>query len=560
MMRHPFAVHRVASFLVVLLSGAPSAVAAQEQRPALAEPPARYDADLLPPAFHRSRRDSVLRTLPPDAFALVLSAPQRNREGDVDYEYRQSSDLYYLTGMTEPNAVLLLAPAGITVDGAAVPEVLFVPPRDPSQEVWTGRRLGAERAQRELGVARAVTVDQLPQLLEQLAAADRRLYHLPLPTGVAEGSPLADQLALLTRLFSILPPGGEPQSYVVRALLATDSEEAFRRNRRLLDRVDEVAPDTFFAPGPLREIAAAYRRSASFTAWQAWRRANVDARFADGTTLRRRLDALRTVKTPEEVALLRRAIDITAVAHREAMKSIEPGMHEYEVAALVEYVFHRNGAETPAFPSIVGSGENAVILHYETNRRRMRAGDLVVIDIGAEYHGYCADVTRTVPVGGRFSPEQRMIYELVLRAQSAGIRAVQVGAPFRAAHEAARDVIADGLMRLGLIREAGEVSRFFNHGTSHYLGLGVHDVGTGGPLTPGTVLTVEPGIYIPASPDVDRSWWNIGVRIEDDVLVTDAGPVVLSEAAPRAPDEIEALMAERGLGNDPAGVVPRPDR
>ncbi len=284
----------------------------------------------------------------------------------------------------------------------------------------------------------------------------------------------------------------------------------------------------------------------------------MDRRYADGITLRTRLDALRTVKTSEELALLRRAIEITAAAHREAIRSIEPGMYEYEVEALIEYVFHRNGAESPGFPSIVGSGENAVILHYETNRRQMQAGDLVVIDIGAEYHGYTADVTRTVPVSGRFSPEQRAIYDIVLRAQEAGIRAVRAGAPFGAADQAARAVVAQGLQQLGLLGRDGNVRRFFNHGTSHYLGLMVHDVGTGGPLAPGTVITVEPGIYIPPAPDVDRKWWHIGVRIEDDVLVTEGEPVVLSTGAPRAPEEIEALMREHGLGNAPAGRLPRP--
>ncbi len=262
------------------------------------------------------------------------------------------------------------------------------------------------------------------------------------------------------------------------------------------------------------------------------------------------------VKTDAELALLQRAIDITGAAHREAMRSVVPGMHEYEIEALVEYIFRRNGAESPGFPSIVGSGENSVILHYETNRRRLEAEDMVVIDIGAEYHGYSADVTRTLPANGTFSPEQKAIYELVLRAQDAGIDASRAGQPFRAPHIAAAAVVAEGLVELGLIESADEVRRFFMHGTSHYLGLYVHDVGTGGELVPGTVITVEPGVYISPSETVDPKWWNIGVRIEDDILITDGDPVLMSASAPRTVSEIEALMGETGLGNQTGGVVP----
>lgn len=448
----------------------------------LAEAPVRYEDDFLTPEFHRSRREAVVTALPSDAVALFFSAPTSTRSNDVDYQYRQSSDMLYLTGSREPGTVLLLVPGGVTVDGRTVREVLFVPPREPSQEVWDGRRYGSERAMEQLGVELAVDNTRFDEVVTPLLRdPDRRVFHLPLPTGVEAGDPLGGQLATL---LAHVRPGGRAGDESV-------------------------------------------------------------ARTSDDALLRTVLDGLRVVKEPEELALLERAIDITSEAHREVMRQVEAGWAEYEIEALVEYVFKRSGAEAPGFQSIVGSGENSVILHYETNRRTTRPGDLVVIDIGAEYHGYSADVTRTIPVDGTFTPEQRAIYEIVLAAQDAGVAASQAGNMFYAPHQAASGVLARGLAELGLISSPSDqvgLSRFFMHGTSHYLGLDVHDVGSSGPLEPGAVITVEPGIYIPASTDVDQRWWNIGVRIEDDVLITEGEPVVLSGETPRTVAAVEAQM------------------
>ena len=467
--------------LICLLLTGLAVLPLSAQEAPLVDVPVRYDADLLPPSFHAERRAALLETLPDDAVAVILSAPVRQRENDVDFEYRQNSDLLYLTGMTEPGSVLLLAPAGLPIDGKSATEILLVPSRNTQEEIWTGRRLGPERARDELGIAHTAVLGRFEALLDGALDADRTIYLPALPDGVATDSDLGRQLAVLGRQL----------------------------------RANQI----------------------------------------ENTHLPRTLTQLRMAKTEHELELLRRAIAITTEAHREAMRSIEPGMHEYEAEALIEYVFHRNGAEHPGFPSIVGSGENSVILHYNTNRRRMQAGDLVVIDIGAEVHGYSADVTRTLPVSGTFSAEQRAIYELVLEAQRAGIAAARAGRAFGAPGQAARRVIADGLARLGLIDDDREVSRFFMHGTSHYLGLWVHDVGDYESLQPNQVITVEPGIYIAPAADIDPKWWNIGVRIEDDVLITPADPVNLSADAPRTVEAVEALMRERGLGNEPAGVV-----
>ncbi|MCO5168292.1 MAG: aminopeptidase P N-terminal domain-containing protein [Planctomycetes bacterium] len=249
---------------------------------------------------------------------------------------------------------------------------------------------------------------------------------------------------------------------------------------------------------------------------------------------------LRQVKDEAELALMERAIGITTAALREAIKSVSPGRHEYEAQAVIEYVFARYGAQRAGFASILGSGPHSCVLHYQDNRRRMAAGDLVVMDVGAELWGYTADVSRTVPVSGRFTPRQREIYELVLRAQEAGFKAVRPGATLRQVDAAARAVIA----------RAGH-GRAFPHGTSHWLGMDVHDVGAyDRPLEPGMVLTVEPGVYLR-----DEA---IGVRIEDDVVVTADGYRLLSGGVPRDPDELEALMAEPGLGDVEVSPVPAP--
>jgi Xaa-Pro aminopeptidase len=246
---------------------------------------------------------------------------------------------------------------------------------------------------------------------------------------------------------------------------------------------------------------------------------------------------------------MRKAIDMTCKAHEEVMKALIPGMKEYQAQAVVEFMFRNEGSEYVGYPSIVGGGENSCILHYETNRKMLEGGNLLVIDAGAEYHGYTADVTRTLPVDGVFSPEEKIIYEIVLEAQEAGIKACKPGAEFRASHKAAVAVIQKRLMALGIIKTPNDFMDYFFHGTSHYLGLDVHDAGNYGRLAPGNVITVEPGIYIPSGSPCDPKWWNIGVRIEDDILITTAEPENLSGKLVKTVAEVEAMMKEESVFN-----------
>ncbi len=256
------------------------------------------------------------------------------------------------------------------------------------------------------------------------------------------------------------------------------------------------------------------------------------------------MEFLREIKTEDELVIMQRAIDITCEAHKELMKSIDESYNEYNAEALIEYTFRNYGAEGPGFPSIVGGGGNSCVLHYTSNNAELKKGDLLVVDIGAQYGMYSADITRTIPVSGAFTEEQKIIYELVLEAQQAGIEACKPGNKFWDPHIEATQVIERGLKSLGITKKSYQARKYFMHGTSHYLGLDVHDAGSYQSLRKNNVITVEPGIYIPEGSDCDEKWWNIGIRIEDDILITDGEPVNLSSCVPSEIEEIENLMKE----------------
>lgn len=438
----------------------------------------------LSPAFTQSRRDAVRSKLPKNALAVILSSPQRNRSNDTDFEYQPDRNLLYLTGSHEDASALLLAPSGMTVEGKTVKEILFVPARNPQYETWNGRRFGAARAMTELGVELALDNDQFQTVMNQLL--DTGKYQIyHLP--FPDGLEGAD---------------ANPQWRPFMTKTVPFLKEQFTKR--------SLTPN----PNQLRGI----------------------------------LNTLRGIKSPEELVLLQKAIDISALAHQEAMRSCEPGMTEYQLEAVIEYVYQINGAAFPGYPSIVGSGENSTILHYNSNRRQIKNGEVVLVDAAAEYQGYTADITRTFPANGKFSPEQKAIYELALRAQDAAIAKAVTGVSMNQTTVAAHEVIAEGLMQLGILKERNQFRRFTLHGVSHHIGLDVHDWGEY-KLAEGMVITVEPGIYITPAADIDPKWWNIGVRIEDDILITANGPKMLSGAAPRTVAEIESVMAEKGLGN-----------
>ncbi len=507
--------------------------------PIAAAPAPGRPTDFLSPAFHKQRRELLRAQLPPHGVAVVFAAPVRNRANDVDFVYHQNPDFHYLTGYEEPDAVLLLFKEPRTVGGqAGVTEALFTQPRDPAREQWTGRRLGAAGAKAQLALQFTADNKEFAAAGIKWADFDKVLFdNLPADTRDDASNP-ADLHKLVA---TFRQQAGVPADY---NLALSEFEKTVRRYGMMPDVAGYLAKKVKEAPALSGSpLVKDYLAATTNTARKAAIEAHPPGRL-DDITLGEKLDDLRAIKTPEELVLLRRAIRISAQGQREVMKLLRPEMGEMEVQGLHEYVYRRYGAEFQGYPSIVGGGANGCILHYETDDRQRLDNDLVLMDCGAEYHGYSADVTRTAPPSGSFSPAQRQIYELVLAAQEAGFAACRPGAEFNAPNKATQDVVAAGLMKLGIIKKKDETRRYYPHGASHYLGLDVHDRGSYGPLQAGNVITVEPGIYIPAGSPCDPKWWNIGVRIEDDALITATGYENLSVEAPRTVADIEKLMAE----------------
>lgn len=433
-----------------------------------------YESDLLPSSFFAKNRQALRDTMPENSMAILFSNPVRNRSNDVDYEYHQDPNFFYLTGLNEPHAAIIIYKEEQEFsDDLKTNEILFLQERDSKDEIWTGKRLGVEGAVLDLGINTAMANEEF---------------------------------------------------------LSFENEYGSFNEVLTLKEIDDVKNTK--EKGDLFGLLQSFKNTTQNLT-------NINTR-----NLHLIMASLRQIKSAEEIILLRKAIEITCDAQIELMKALKPNMTEYQSEAIVEYIFKKNGAEHPGFPSIMGGGEHSCILHYSTNRKKLEDKDLLVSDIGAEYHNYTADVTRTLPVNGKFSKEEAIIYNIVLKAQQAAIDSCKVGNKFWTPHNAATKIITDELIALGIIEKRYHVQRYFMHGTSHYLGLDVHDLGLNGRLEPGNLITVEPGIYIPEGSKCDPMWWNIGVRIEDDILITSDGPKNLSKKAPRTIEDIEALMKE----------------
>jgi Xaa-Pro aminopeptidase len=430
-----------------------------------------------------------MRRMDPNSVAIIPAAREAVRSHDTNYRYRQNSDFFYLTGFEEPDAIAVIAPSG------EKKFTLFVRPRDPEREIWDGYRAGIEGAVRDYKADEAFAVAEFDEKLAEILDGPASLYY-----AFGNGSPELD--TKIIRQLSLMR----------------------ETNRKPLEP---------------------------------------PAKIVDPTTI---IHEMRVLKSDAEVDIMQRAADIAAEAHVAAMKAVRDGMKEYEVEALIEAVFRRHGSAGPSYTSIIGSGANATVLHYITNMGTLKDGDLLLVDAGAEYKGYASDITRTFPINGKFTPAQRDIYDLVLETQMSCIDMVRPGVRLEDLKTHSIEILTEGMVRLGLLKgdptkliEEKKYMQFYMHNLGHYLGIDVHDAGRyyfngeSRPAEVGMVMTIEPGLYI--SPDTTRipegfnqdvpeKYLGIGVRIEDDVLVTENGARVLTNKVPKDPGEIEGVMAK----------------
>ncbi len=496
-----------------------------------------YFPDGLPASWHKGRRDALRKLMPANSVAVLFNNPVKNRSNDVDFIYHPNTDFFYLTGLREPNAVLVLFSEPKSVDGITADELIFVQPRDPRAEMWNGKRLGVEGVKEKLGFDQVFLYEDFGKNPE----VDFRQFDKVLSfnlNGDIEGGSANAPLKRMVNTFkkdSDYPANLSETSMRLYGLIkATDVENSAnvaqiigRAGQRFpeVDK-DPVLKDFLNADTPEKRLAV---------------RDKLPIMKSDISSLPEMMNVLREVKTEEEIGLLRKAVKISAIGQIEVMKAAKVGMSEREIQGIHEFIYKRYGAESVGYPSIVGAGNNGCILHYIDNDLKNVDRRLLLMDLGAEWKGYTADVTRTIPVSGKFNEEERAIYDLVYKAQEAGIALCKPGIEFSAIGREAKRIIDEGLVALG-ITKAGEQHSYFPHGTSHHLGLDVHDRGGYGALKEGVVITVEPGIYIPEGSDCDPKWWGIAVRIEDDILITSHGAVNLSEDAPRTVAAIEQMM------------------
>jgi len=454
---------------------------------------AKKPADYLLPEFHKTRRQALREKMPANSVAVFFSNPVRNRANDVQYMYHQDPDFHYLTGHREPHAVLLIFKEPQDVDGVSTDETIFVRAHDSLKELYDGARLGEEGAIDQLQLAQAFEGPDFENFNLDFSAFDKVMFY---------------------------------------------------------DFFDDVR-DTD-EKGDLYDLIKQFKQKIGYTSNDL--SIEPKSNNIDLVTLNQLMTKLRGIKEKEELTLLRKAVNISAVGQREVMKAMHPGMSETEVQGMHEFIFKKYQAEYEGYPSIVGAGHNGCVLHYIDNYKpKIEDGEMILMDLGAEYHGYTADVTRTIPVNGKFSTEQKIIYDLVYEAQEAAMKICKPGVKFAELNKVIDQILNQKLADLGIYKSINNKDvinpdtgrrRYNPHGCCHHIGLDVHDKGEYDVLEENMVITIEPGVYIPEGSPCDEKWWNIAVRIEDDFLITKDGNELLSDIAPRKSDEIEKMMAE----------------
>lgn len=471
---------------VPLLAGIISSCLLAAQ-PSPAQPDDLTPKDYLSKEFHASRRAALRELLPDNSVMVVFAYPTRTFSNDVEYLYHQNPDMYYFTGYKEPHSVFLIF-KNEQADSAGnrFKELLFVQKRNAAAEQWTGKRLGTEGVKEKLGISTVYNGEDFKKLGLDFSKFDKVIFDR-FPVDIPNN--MRDNADLF------------------------DLIQQFRQKAGVSD---EYAKEKRFDTKAYRDLTA----------------------------------QLREIKTGEELVLLRKAIEISCQGQNEVMKAVRPDMSELEIQGLHEYVHKKYGAEEVGYGSIIGAGENGCILHYMENTKTKVGTSMLLMDVGAEYHGYTADVTRTVPVDGKFSAEEKAIYQLVYDAQEAAFKLLKNGCKWSDINNAARKTITTGLVKLGVAKTEEEANQYYPHGLGHHIGLDVHDRGTYGELKKDMVITIEPGIYIPEGSKCDKKWWSIAVRIEDDALITETGYELLSAFSPRKIEEIEKMIAQKSAVDD----------
>jgi len=503
--------------------------------------------DFLTKDFHKGRRDELRKMLPPNSVMAIFAFQMRNFSNDVDYKYHANPDLYYFSGYTEPNAVLLIfKDAQKDSANQSYNELFFVQKKDAQSEQWTGKRLGIEGVKEKLGFTNVYNAIDFEKFSPNLTKFDKVIFEFP--------QEISDKLSetdgiheLITAFRKKTGMPGDFDAEVTAEVASTALDPRFMQ-AAYLPRVISYYKGVFAANERYNRNGFANKFvNVKDSTELSLLYKELDALKWNSALYRTYTNELRQIKTPEELLLMRKAIDISALAHNEAMKAVKPEMSELELQGVQEFIHKKLGAEYVGYPSIVGAGNNGCVLHYIENNVTNVGNRMVLMDVGAEYHGYTADVTRTFPANGKFTAEQKQIYDIVYEAQEAVFKICKEGSTFEQIEKTAREVVAKGLVKLGIIKEEKENQIYYPHGCSHFLGLDVHDKGFYEDLKENMVITVEPGIYIPEGSNCDKKWWGIAVRIEDDVLIGKEKCELLSSIAPRKTEDVEKMASQKSF-------------
>ena len=512
---------------------------------------AQIPTDFLSKDFHKGRRNALRVKMPANSVAVLFANPLRNRANDVDYVFHQDPNFYYLTGYREPNGVLVLFSENQTDEnGVSYNEMLYVQERDARAEQWNGERLGIKGAIEKLGFQMAKNANDFIQTNINFKSFDRIFIE-------KFNDDYRDSAKNTAEVYDLVSSFKENTAYNPNNFLSPMKKQIYELVKSTpIENSANVAQiigrALAYDPSLKRDADLMKFKDATDNRLKKELQQKIALKLDAKTTidihfLSNNLATLREIKTPEELVLLTKAIRISAIGQVEVMKAMKPHMSETELQGIHEFVYKKYGAEYEGYPSIVGAGNNGCILHYIENSKTKLGNELVLMDLGAEYRGFTADVTRTIPANGVFSKEQKAIYQIVYDAQEAGIAAYVIGESMATPNLLSKKIVNQGLFQLGIINSLDEKHPYYPHGTSHHIGLDVHDPGNYGNFEENMVVTMEPGIYIPKGSNCDEKWWGIGIRIEDDILVTKTVPVNLSAEAPRTIEEIEKMMAKKSV-------------